>query len=324
MFDTILQKLSGKRVVVTGASGYIGSHLCKRLVELGCEVHAISRNYTSHLDNGNVIFERINLMKLNKVWKYFRKVNPEFIFHLAGHVSGDISIEMVPSTLQSNLVTTVNMLTIVAEQKNSRLILLGSLDEPDCSQHCTIPPSPYAISKWSSTNYAKMFHKLYNTPLVIVRLFMVYGPGRQDSNKLIPYVIQNLLNNKSPQLSSGKREIDWIYIDDVIEGLIRVAITKNIEGQTIDLGSGTTISTRKMVEKIKKLMDGDTPLEFGALEDRPEEMVRKANISETHQKIQWKPVTDQDKGLRNTIKWYRKQQSPVTQYTVVKDSPDLS
>jgi len=294
--------LHGKRVVVTGASGFIGSHLCDELDQLGCEVHAISRNPINHSNSRSIIYEKIDLTHLENARKYFRKINPHYTFHTAGKVSGNRSIKLVPSTFQNNLVTSVNMLTVAAEQKPGRLILMGSLEEPEN----TIPSSPYAISKWASTNYAKMFHLLYDTPIVIIRLFMVYGPQKQDPDKLLPYVIRKLLNNETPKLGNGKREIDWIYIDDVIEGLIKAALTKNIEGQTVDIGSGKLISIKDLVERTSFSMNSNTELKFDVLKDRLNEQVRKADISKTFSQIQWKPKTELDEGLKNTIDWYKK------------------
>ncbi len=305
--NNIHADLHGKRVVVTGASGFIGSRLCNELDQYGCEVHAISRNPINHSNNSNIIFEKKDLTHLENVRKYFRKINPHYTFHTAGKVSGSRSIELVPSTFQNNLVTSVNMLTVAAEQKPGRLILMGSLEEPEANQMKAIPSSPYAISKWAATTYAKMFHRLYDTPIVIIRLFMVYGPQKQDPDKLLPYVIRKLLKNESPKLGNGQREIDWIYIDDVIEGLVRAAVAKNIEGQTIDLGSGKLISIKDLVERIKFLMNSYTEIQFNALTDRLEEQIRRADTPKTFSQIQWKPQTELDEGLKNTIDWYKKQ-----------------
>lgn len=308
MAVNIQTDLHGKRVVVTGASGFIGSHLCNELDQLGCEVHAISRNPINHSNNSNIIYEKIDLTHLENARKYFRKINPHYTFHTAGKVSGNRSIELVPATFQNNLVTSVNMLTVAAEQKPGRLILMGSLEEPDNNKIKDVPSSPYAISKWAATNYAKMFHLLYDTPIVIIRLFMVYGPQKQDPDKLLPYVIRKLLNNETPKLGSGEREIDWIYIDDVVEGLIQAALAKNIEGQTIDIGSGKLISIKDLIERTRFLMNSKTELHFDNLKDRLNEQVRKADTTRTFSQIQWKPKTEIDEGLINTIEWYKKQE----------------
>ena len=98
--------------------------------------------------------------------------------------------------------------------------------------------SPYAAAKWAAAGYGRMFHSLYDTPVVILRPFMTYGPG-QASTKLIPAVTLALLRASGPRLSSGRHRSDWVYISDVIEGFVAAATVPGIEGKTIDLGSGT-------------------------------------------------------------------------------------
>lgn len=300
-------ELYKKNVIVTGATGFIGPHLCDRLAKLGSNVYAVSRNYSSHLNTDKINYKAVDLSDIEQVRNLIKSVQPAYIFHLAGQAVGSRSIDVVPTTFESNLLTTLNMLLETSRQKTGRLIITGSLEEPVSKDAETIPSSPYAVSKWAASAYARMFHKLYNTPAVIIRLFMVYGPGKQEQKKLIPYVINNLLKGIPPKLSSGNREVDWVYIDDVIDGLLHTAIAKNIEGMTVDIGSGILATTRDFVEKIRGIANSQTNLLFGSLDDRPMEQTRKANIERTYSQIQWKPKTGLDEGLRLTIDWYRNQ-----------------
>src|SRR4029077_12337963 len=98
-----------------------------------------------------------------------------------------------------------------------------------------IPSSPYAAAKWAGCAYARMYYKLYGTPIVIVRPFMTFGPG-QNSEKLIPHVILSILHGKSPHLSSGQWRAYWVFVDDATEGFVTAASKPEIEGTTIDLG----------------------------------------------------------------------------------------
>jgi nucleoside-diphosphate-sugar epimerase len=150
-----------------------------------------------------------------------------------------------------------------------------------------------------------MFYALYQTPVVNARVFMVYGPGQKDLLKLIPYVTLSFLRNIAPKVSSGKRQVDWIYVDDVVEGLLAIMRSPGIEGNTVDLGSGMLVPVRSVVEKISKITDAKvTPL-FGAIDDRPMEQIRVAQIKDTHAMIGWKPTTSLEKGLENTVNWYK-------------------
>ena len=150
-----------------------------------------------------------------------------------------------------------------------------------------------------------MFYALYQTPVVNVRVFMVYGPGQKDLLKLIPYVTLSLLRNNAPKISSGKRQVDWIYVEDVVEGLLAIMQSPDIEGNTVDLGSGMLVPVRSVVEKISKIINAKvTPL-FGAISERQMEQIRVAQIENTHTMIGWKPTTSLEKCLENTVNWYK-------------------
>src|SRR5262249_54050571 len=152
-------------------------------------------------------------------------------------------IENVLPSFQHDLTTTVNVLTSATQTGVKRLVLAASLEEPVAGGADSTPSSPYAAAKFASTAYVKMFHKVYGTPAVQVRPFMTYGPG-QRAHKLVPYVALSLLQNESPKIGSGQRPVDWIYIDDVIEGMYAAATAPNVEGNSIDLGSGVLVPIR--------------------------------------------------------------------------------
>lgn len=140
---------------------------------------------------------------------------------------------------------------------------------------------------------------------MIARLFMVYGPGQHDLHKLVPYVILSLLRKQAPRLTSGQRQVDWIYVEDVVDGLIAIVQAPKIEGSTIDLGSGVLVPIRTVVQKLVSIIDSDVELALGSVSDRPMEQVRVANIVDTYAKIGWKPMTSLENGLEYTVDWYR-------------------
>ena len=146
---------------------------------------------------------------------------------------------LVLSTFHSLLTSTVNLLVVAREIGCRRIILTGSLTEPglDGSLAAT-PQAPYAAAKWVAAGYRRMFNHLYDTPVVVLYLFMTYGPG-QAPTKLIPSVALALLQGERSRLSSGRHRSDWVYISDVIEGFVAAATVSGIEGKTIDFGSGT-------------------------------------------------------------------------------------
>jgi len=248
---------------------------------------------------------KADLADLSSVRNVIRQARPEVIFHLASHVKGAPDLKHVLPTFHSNLQSTVNLLSMAAESGCRRIVLTGSLAEPEVEQGEAFPSAPYAAAKWASTGYARMFHALYHLPVVIARVFMVYGPGQKDLTKLIPYVTLSLLQGKIPKITSGGRLVDWIYVADVVDGFLALADTPGADGDTIDLGSGALVSIREIVQQLAVLIDGEAKVEFGALPDRPMEPTRLAKTGETFAKIGWKPQMSLQEGLKRTVEWYR-------------------
>ncbi len=297
--------MSGETVLVTGGRGFIGSHLCRALDEAGCTVHSVSRS--AHTQKGSIRCWKGDLADLGTVRRILSAIRPDLIFHLAGCVSGARDLALVMPALRDNLLSTVNLLTCVAEIGCRRILLAGSLEEPCQNASEPVPCSPYAAAKWAAAGYARTFHALYKVPVVVSRLFMVYGPGQSDRRKLIPYVILSLLKKEAPQLASGRRLVDWVYIEDVVEGLLTMANAPEIEGKTIDVGSGTAVSIREIVERLVRLLAPDIQPVFGALPERPLERVRVANSAEARTLTGWCPHTSLEAGLQETAAWYARQ-----------------
>jgi UDP-glucose 4-epimerase len=296
-------KFTGQKVLVTGASGFIGAHLCRRLVDAGAEVHALSRRPPSG-DRSPLNWWEGDVAEIELVRTLFRKIRPETIYHLASHVMGAPDLHHVLPTFRANLQSSVNLLTAAAENGCKRLVMTGSLAEPEPSRGEMFPVAPYAAAKWASSGYARMFHALYGVPAVLARVFMVYGPAQKDLSKLIPYAILSLLQGKSPAISSGERLVDWIYVDDVVEAYLALAGAPGIEGQTVEIGSGKLVSIREIVGKVVHLVGGMEPT-FGALPDRPMEPVRIADVAQTRERIGWSPRTQLTEGLSRTVEWYK-------------------
>jgi nucleoside-diphosphate-sugar epimerase len=274
------------------------------LVEAGAKVTAVSRA-AQIAQSAGVSWWQCELEDFTQAEELVREIKPEVIFHLAGRVSAAPDLTLVLPTLHSLLTTTVNLLTLATRYACRRVVLAGSLEEPHgaAAEEAT-PASPYGAAKWAAGTYGRMFHRLYGCPVVTVRPFMTYGPA-QACSKLIPSTILSLLRHESPQLSSGRRPLDWIYVDDVIDGLLRAATAPGAEGQTIDLGSGTAMPAREIVECLVRLIDPSITPRFGAQPDRPDESVRVANLDRAHAILGWGPTTPLEVGLIKTIAWYR-------------------
>jgi nucleoside-diphosphate-sugar epimerase len=293
----------GRKILITGATGFIGSHLGERLCANGAEVHAVFRDeFSQGIDRAR--WWRADLADFDAVERLLNEVKPEVIFHLASHVSGNREPSLVIPTFRSNLASTVNLLVGARKIGCSRFILTGSLEEPNFSDAQDIACSPYAMAKWAGSAYARMFHELYQLPVVIVRLFMVYGPAQRDLSKLIPYVILSLLKGEAPKLASGSRDVDWIYIEDVVDALIAAAQAENVEGCTTDVGSGVLVPIRAVVERLVALINPKIEPLFGTLPDRAREPIRTADIAASRVVLGWQPRTSLAEGLQRTVEWY--------------------
>ncbi|MGH2454200.1 MAG: NAD-dependent epimerase/dehydratase family protein [bacterium] len=304
--------VAGSRVLVTGAGGFIGTHLCARLGEQGREVHAVSRQEREPQalkekgpQDGTVQWRRADLTDAAAVRSTLAAIKPDLIVHLASHVAGSRGLDLILPTFRANLLTTVNLLTAAAEVGCGRILLAGSMEEPGGDDPEAVPASPYAAAKWAARGYARMFHSLYQLPVVLLRIFMVYGPGQRDTTKLVPHVILSLLRGEGPRLGSGRREVDWIYVDDVIDALLAATRAPGIEGRTIDIGSGRLRSIRAVVEELVRLTGASVEPLFGAIPDRPREPERIADAAGTAAVLGWTSATSLEEGLERTVAWYR-------------------
>ena len=225
---------------------------------------------------------------------------PDAIFHLAGHVTGSRALAQVLPTYHSLLTSSVNLLTAAAGWGDPVVVLVGSLEEPDRGSQAPAN-SPYAAAKEASRRYGEMFHGLFGTRVVYTRVSMAYGPHDPNRARLVPYVIDCFRRGALPRLSSGDRKADWIYVDDVVRGLVAAARSPRAVGATVDVGTGITRSVRDVVGLIAAAMGVPGHGEWGSLPDRPSERVTPADVAATAQCCGWNSTVDLADGIRRTV-----------------------
>jgi UDP-glucose 4-epimerase len=296
--------LPAAKVLVTGAGGFIGRHVVSRLLARGSEVHGLTRREVDW-SSKRVRSWHADVSDTDRIGEIVSAVRPEILIHLASYVSGERSLDRVLPIVRDNLLSTIGVLVAASRAGCTRVVLAGSMEEPDSRSAFPTPGSPYAAAKWAAGGYARMFHALYGLPVVLVRVAMAYGPGQVDNTKLVPHVVQSLLRGESPALSSGIRAVDWVYVEDVAEGMELACFAERLDGKTVDLGSGTQVTVRDVVNQLVAIVDPSIVPMFGAVPDRPLEREPRVDVAATEALLGWRPVTPLDEGLRRTVEWYR-------------------
>lgn len=288
------------RALVTGGTGFIGSHLVDRLIADGVEVHATSRRARA----GGPQWHVNDLSDADETLRLLKAVQPDVVFHLSSAVTGTRDLDQVAPILQANLLSSVHLLTAAAKTGGVRVVLAGSLEEPRRSDPHDRPSSPYAAAKAASTTYARLFSQLWDVPATVLQIAMSYGPAQADASKLLPYVIGAFARGEPPRVSSGTRLLDWIYVDDVADAFVRAATAEQAAGQVIEIGTGVATSIRETIELVREVMAVDCDIAFGALPDRPLDSPLIADPTNAETLLGWRPAVPLAEGLRRTVDWY--------------------
>ena len=293
------------RVLVTGASGFIGTSLWRKLVEEGDDVHCVSRQPAR---DTSVRWWQADLIDAQEADALVSQVRPDVIHHLAGLNVASKDLDVVVPVLRHNLVLTVNVLVASVRANCGLVVLAGSLEEPEPDEPYPVPTSSYAAAKQAAGAYARLLAAVHGLRVVDLRVFMVYGPGQRPP-KVVPTVVTQLLRRESPQLTSGSRPFDWVYVEDVAEAFVEAGRRPDLAGVTIDVGTGDLVTVRALVEQIAEVMETNVVPTFGAIPDRPlDERVRKADVARTRELLGWSAQTPLEAGLEATIAWYRRVQ----------------
>ncbi len=296
----MVEKLEGKRVLVSGASGFIGASLCSKLIENGAVVVGLSRKLQT---SDRMEWLKCDVTDEASVRAAVFQAKPELIYHLASEVTGARDRDCVVPLFHANLSSTVYLMTAAADAGVERFIQTGSQEEPDGGNGEMTPTSPYAAAKWASSAYARMFHSLYDFGVVNLRVFMVYGPAQKDLRKLIPYCILQSLAGSPPKIGVGTRKVDWVYVADVVHAMLLAGTVPNIEGQTFEIGTGLLTSIREVVEKLVRFANPAVTAEFST-ESRKMEIEYAADLRLAKSVLNWTPSVHLDEGLKRTAEWY--------------------
>jgi NAD dependent epimerase/dehydratase len=314
--------LNGKRVLVTGAGGFIGSHLAEELVKCGAKVRAFVR-YNSRADPG--LLKQVSpemLPEIEIVAGDLRDSNAidravvgmDVVFHLGALISIPYSYHHPREVVETNVTGTLNVLLACLNHKTARMIQTSTsevygtaLRVPIDEEHPLQGQSPYSASKIGADKLAESFFSAYNLPVVTVRPFNTYGP-RQSSRAVIPTIITQSLTQEMIHLGSLTTKRDFTYVSDTVNGFIKAAQAEGVEGQTFNLGTGSEVTIGELADKIIQIIGRPVHIASDPQRLRPEksEVMRLlSNNQLARQKLSWQPEVSTDDGLALTINWIR-------------------
>lgn len=316
----MIMNWSDKKVLVTGAGGFIGSHLTERLVELGAKTRAFVRYSSSGswgwLDQSPLKNDvEIVLGDIRDQDTVAHALNGvDVVFHLAALIAIPYSYQAPLSYVRTNVEGTLNVLQ-AAQRAGSEIVVHTSTSEvygtartvPIDENHPLQGQSPYSASKIGADKIAESFHLSFGLPVVTVRPFNTFGP-RQSARAVIPTIITQALNGSEVRLGNLEPTRDLNYVADTVEGFIKAAETPKALGETINLGSGREISIKDLAALILKLMNREIPIALEGARVRPEnsEVDRLCADSRKGQSILgWTPKYSLEEGLSATIEWIR-------------------
>ncbi|HVT20890.1 MAG TPA: NAD-dependent epimerase/dehydratase family protein [Mycobacteriales bacterium] len=309
--------LAGKRVLVTGASGFIGSHLTRRLVAEGAQVNALTSTVSSVYParlleiRDSITLHEASLDDRGAMELLADEVKPEYVFHLGAYTHVGKSWNRVDECIQVNIQGTVNLLMAVERHGFTRFLntgtseIYGDIDVPFREDDAVHPISPYSVSKHCAEEYCRLFADARGLPLVRVRPFNAYGP-MQSPDRVIPEIISRALQGQPLKMTQGTQTREFNYVEDLADGFVALATAPGIDGELFNLGCGREVSMRDMATMILRLMGDPIKPEFGALPERPIEIYRMhADVEKTRERVGWTSTVSLEDGLERTINWYR-------------------
>jgi NAD dependent epimerase/dehydratase len=307
-----------QRVVITGAGGFIGSHLAEAYVRAGAEVTAIT-HYNSASSIGNLQFvdpEVRGAMRIvagnieDSDFVYKALDGHDVALHLAALIAIPYSYEAPRSYLRANIEGTLNVLEATRRSAVGRMVHTSTsevygtaLRVPIDEKHPLQGQSPYSASKISADKLAESYYLSFSTPVVTMRPFNTFGP-RQSARAFIPTIISQAVSQPAISLGSLTPERDMTFVSDTVAGFMAAASTPGVEGRTINLGTGQTFTVGWFAQKILSLMGMDKPIKQDAQRMRPEKSEVLKLVSDNslaRELIGWTPRTSLEDGLRQAI-----------------------
>jgi NAD dependent epimerase/dehydratase len=314
--------LEESKVLITGAGGFIGSHLTEEMLKTGAHVRAFVR-YTSGGSTGNLKYVDTEVENLELIMGDLRDPytcrnamkDVNYVFHLASVISIPYSYANPREYFDSNVYFILNILQAAMDSDIEAIIHTSTSEVYGTAEQVPIPEthplkaqSPYSASKIAADKIAESFYRAFDSPVLTVRPFNTYGP-RQSIRAVIPTIITQATSQKAILLGDMRPTRDFLYVKDTVRGFIDLLRNSSkLFGKTINLGTGVETSIQDLVDLIVKLTGSTARVVFDATRIRPSksEVNRLcADVSLAKKLISWKAKTKLEDGLKETIQWYR-------------------
>jgi len=307
-----------KTLLVTGAAGFIGSHLVDQLLERGYKVVGIDNMSTGTLDNldkslhnDRFTFFRMDIRRLDDLTKLMKDQGVRAVFHEAAIASVLRSIRDPCETNEVNVSGTINVLVASKSAEVERVILASSgavYGKPSYlpydEKHPTNPMSPYGASKRAAELYCQTFERAYGLETVVLRYFNVYGPRQrysQESSVTATFVNRSLRGRSLPIYGDGKQTRDFVYVGDVVQANLKALQMKRAVSKTFNIGSGTTMSINKLANLVLKIAQKRN-VSIIHKKPRPGDVRHGyADIRRARKVLKFKPVVTLAEGIKRTL-----------------------
>lgn len=301
--------LEDNKILIVGGTGFIGRHLAERCLKdtpfVTCLGLRSKKSFSKDIE-----FIHADISDKKQLQSVLLDKSFHYVFNLGGYIDHTAYFKGGRRLIESHFIGLMNLIDCLNKEELKGFVQIGSSDEygnssaPQRETMRESPISPYSFAKTAASHFIQMLSNIEGFPGVVFRLFLVYGPG-QDEKRFLPQIIAAFLRNESVETTEGMQMRDFCYIDDVIDGIIKAAVTDEAKGRIINIGSGIPISIRDMINKTADII-GKGRAVFGARPYRyGENMELFADISAARKILQWSPSVSVDEGLRKTIEYYK-------------------
>lgn len=305
--------MQGRRALVTGGGGFLGGHLVRHLTEAGAEVHVLARRppggRTGLPVPASAHVHTVDLESPDALRPAVHGVGATHVFHLAGRVDLDRSLDVGQACIRENIGATLNLLHALEGTPVETLVYTSTTEvygrnaRPFHEDQIVDPPSAYAVSKVAGEHLCRIHADLHGFRLSVLRLASGYGPG-QRPERLVPSTMLACLRGTPIRLHSPDHRRDFIYIADLVDGIVRAASARLAAHEVINLGSETPMSVTEMVQSIIRVSGREVPV-IAAGATRPNEAPSwSTNADRARRLLEWTPTTSLEDGLARTLRFY--------------------